>query len=621
MFSNKITFILCALILCVPKSPLYSQDRFTQDSIQIEKAAKKHLVSQEELPNKKEIQKSLSKNLENPSPKTDDFIQFYMAKLFLLKQQLKVAKEIAMKSIQDDFNESHSDAKFHNLLGVIYSSEKKYHTAIESFLKSVELYKKQGNKIKEHSAYNNIANIYLAIGDHESAYQYSFKCYEEFQHHPETPNYVGILGVLAICENNLNMLDSSSLHIETGFQVLKNKTDIVGNILINYAKAELEFKKGNYHKAIPFARESLTKSQKYKLSQYEIISSIVLMNIHNQLKEHKLALNYGKSALDQLQKTNNLSLQHSISDGISTANAGIGNFEKAYFFKNKSDSLKSIDRQEKSKKNIDKLMLEFQSVQDQNIILKQEQIITAQNHDIELSENRQIFVGIVAIILIVLVGLLIVFYKQRLKITKRNIQLDIANAVEASEEKERARISSELHDGLAAELTALKLSLEHQGANEESLEMLKNAHQLTRRVSHNLSPFVLEKHGLVEALRYFIRINNQNNLLHFYSNLNGKKLELPSKVQTILFRSMQELIQNAIKHAEANQIEVQILQNNKRITLSVEDDGVGSTSAKMLGSIGLGALRKRIELIRGKFEIETSINQGTTVFIHLNIKK
>jgi signal transduction histidine kinase len=151
--------------------------------------------------------------------------------------------------------------------------------------------------------------------------------------------------------------------------------------------------------------------------------------------------------------------------------------------------------------------------------------------------------------------------------------------------------------------------------------MVKESHHLTRRISHNLSPYTIENDGLVEALHYFVKNNNQKDTLQFYTNIIDEKVALPLKISSILFCGMQELIQNALKHAKADQITVQIVKNNEEITLSVEDNGIGSTPTTLQNSSGIGALTKRINLIGGTLEIETSENLGTTIFIHLNLKK
>ena len=108
--------------------------------------------------------------------------------------------------------------------------------------------------------------------------------------------------------------------------------------------------------------------------------------------------------------------------------------------------------------------------------------------------------------------------------------------------------------------------------------------------------------------------------MRFYTNV-SEPLPLLPKIQTILYRSTQELIQNVLKHAKASEIVVQVILKKEMLTISVEDNGVGMEVDLVNNSIGLGSLKQRIELIKGTFDIDSSPGHGTTVFINLKLEK
>ena len=167
----------------------------------------------------------------------------------------------------------------------------------------------------------------------------------------------------------------------------------------------------------------------------------------------------------------------------------------------------------------------------------------------------------------------------------------------------------------------MKLELEqHNSISERVFFMLNKAHQITRRISHNLSPFVINKKSLVDALAYLVGNNNVNGNLSFYSNVSND-LNLKPKVKTLLYRSTQELLQNALKHSNATEIVVQVILNKDMLTISVEDNGVGMEEHLIHNSVGLGSLMNRIQLINGSFDIDSSPNRGTTIFINYKIEK
>lgn len=142
---------------------------------------------------------------------------------------------------------------------------------------------------------------------------------------------------------------------------------------------------------------------------------------------------------------------------------------------------------------------------------------------------------------------------------------------------------------------------------------------MSRNISHNLSTHFISEIGLIKALANLISSYNVNKSIHFYTNVEGV-LSLDNKVETILYRSIQELVQNALKHAKATEINVQAILVDNVLTLSVEDDGVGIEEEKLSKSIGLNTVKQRIKLINGIFELESLPNRGTTIFIKLNIE-
>ena len=617
LLAKGLILLVLKLFVCFP---IYAQTDFHEDSLKIIENAGKLLSSEIGKASQDSIVDFLGQGVK-ASDLSRDLIQFYLARHYYLRQEVSKAIIVANRSIEDNYNPDNSDAKFFNIKGAIHSLKKEYGKAIQSFLKAAKGYQKQGNMLREHVIYNNIANIYLALGDHRQAYSYSERCFSKYRAFPEDPNYLGFLGILIVCENNLDMLDSAKVHIDMGLKLVDTTNDIQGKIIVNFAKSEWEFKNDDYHKAIPYAIKSLKISEKYNLKQFQIMSEILLMEIHNALKEYTLALKYGMSARGNLKYYNNISMQHSISNSISKTYAGLGDFRNAYIFKSETDSLKSIDRSEKSKRSVDSLLVQFESLNNKNKILGQEATIAVQNHTIERRNNILIVGGFTFSLVLLFIIWLVVYNRQRLKIIHNEQEAEIAKAISASEEAERSRLSSELHDGLAAELTALKLELERSECTSKSAyKMLKKAHQMTRRISHNLSPFLITEKGLVEALAYLVNNNNVNHNLRFYTNV-SEPLPLLPKIQTILYRSTQELIQNVLKHAKASEIVVQVILKKEMLTISVEDNGVGMEVDLVNNSIGLGSLKQRIELIKGTFDIDSSPGHGTTVFINLKLEK
>ena len=140
-----------------------------------------------------------------------------------------------------------------------------------------------------------------------------------------------------------------------------------------------------------------------------------------------------------------------------------------------------------------------------------------------------------------------------------------------------------------------------------------------RAISHNLMPNALVKSGLVAAVKEFVSKLNNSDKLKINLEITGLQQRLEPTSETILFRVLQELVSNIVKHANANQISIQLLQHENEITLMVEDNGIGfDTSSKdEMNGLGLKNIQSRIAFLNGQFNIDSATGKGTTVVIEI----
>ena len=205
---------------------------------------------------------------------------------------------------------------------------------------------------------------------------------------------------------------------------------------------------------------------------------------------------------------------------------------------------------------------------------------------------------------------------------RKDIQLRLYN----SEEKERRRIASELHDGLGQKLTAAKLALgaiqnskvlegDLSTVLSESINIIEESMREVREISHNITPSVLSDYGLSAALSKICdRLGDyQKSEVEF--NLSGEEFVLGTEVQTTLYRVGQEAINNASKYAQASKIIVNLSFDGDEVSLTVIDDGVGfdPQAVAKRGGTGIGNMKERCRLIKAYFELMTQPGQGTKV--------
>jgi len=213
-------------------------------------------------------------------------------------------------------------------------------------------------------------------------------------------------------------------------------------------------------------------------------------------------------------------------------------------------------------------------------------------------------------------------------------QRDIrARAIIEAEEKERRRIAQDLHDGVGQILSAAKLNLSSLGSTirtgsqaekdalENTLALIDDSVKEVRAVSHNMMPNTLIKLGLASAIREFItRLGSFPNL-KIDLEIVGLDKRLEESKEMALYRAIQEIVNNIIKHAKANKIGIQLIRHEKELSVVIEDNGVGFDSDKIneFEGIGLKNILSRIEFINGEVHFDSVPGRGTTVLIDLPV--
>ncbi|WP_158798232.1 sensor histidine kinase [Pedobacter sp. L105] len=220
-------------------------------------------------------------------------------------------------------------------------------------------------------------------------------------------------------------------------------------------------------------------------------------------------------------------------------------------------------------------------------------------------------------------------YQQQLKELEQKQQLKVAKAILDGEEHERERIARDLHDGLGGMLSGVKIGLSGWTSNNAEVSNDQGLHRIIhqldssvselRRIARNMVPETLLKFGLEVALKDLTEFYMREGLHIEFQSFDIEK-NIALAVQLHIYRIVQELLSNTIKHANATYIMLQCSQNGHIFFITLEDDGVGfdvSVSGNKKG-MGLDNLKNRIAFLKGKFEIQSTLREGTTINIELN---
>lgn len=208
------------------------------------------------------------------------------------------------------------------------------------------------------------------------------------------------------------------------------------------------------------------------------------------------------------------------------------------------------------------------------------------------------------------------------------LKKEVFQAIVDTQEQERFRIGTQLHDSVAQTLYAIKLNLQHlekdNVGNKDEMQtiklMLNDAIAQIRNISIDLVPAVLHDFGLKAAIQFMVNRIDMSDF-KITTVITRKVEEEEEEVKLVIYRIVQELLNNCLKHSNANKVAVKVGMNDNKIQIMVKDNGVGFSEElanSMKKGIGLRSIKNRIDLYQGEIEI-LELKKGTAVDITLNV--
>jgi PAS domain S-box-containing protein len=215
---------------------------------------------------------------------------------------------------------------------------------------------------------------------------------------------------------------------------------------------------------------------------------------------------------------------------------------------------------------------------------------------------------------------------------RKNFEVKLLETIIMTEEKERERFAGNLHDEVGPLLSSLKMYLSLLTENEDKEKkayilqqvntLIKEAIQTVREISNDLSPHILNNYGCVAAINSFINLKPDLVQIDFKQNIENRRLS--PNIETIIYRITKELVNNTIKHANAKQIQIRIMEENNHLNYCYSDDGIGFEMKDKLeaksGSIGLLNIVSRVKTINGKYKITSAPNEGFKFELEVPLK-
>lgn len=211
-------------------------------------------------------------------------------------------------------------------------------------------------------------------------------------------------------------------------------------------------------------------------------------------------------------------------------------------------------------------------------------------------------------------------------------EIKMFSAMLEGQERERKRLAADLHDGLGGSLSGIKMkvsrlaharkstSTREEGELTDVLENLDDSVSELRRIARNMMPASLLKHGLAASLKDFCE-GLESKQTRIVLQTFGLRDDIPPEKSIVVYRIIQELVNNAVKHAEASEILVQVMQEGALLSFTVEDDGKGFdvAAASEKPGIGMSSVKARVDYLKGTMDVTSESGVGTSVTIGINL--
>lgn len=362
-------------------------------------------------------------------------------------------------------------------------------------------------------------------------------------------------------------------------------------------------------------------------SCYKNIASCYLKN-----KEYDLAINYLNKSILLFKKINTkdyLREAYGLLANVYEEKKDLNNSIK--FLKQSAVFKDSIYNKQQSDK-ISELQIVYETEKKLNQINKLNQENKIQKLTVA-KRNTYLIISLGTLIITILLGFL--FYNQYKLKQEYRLQTEIikqqdlaTKAVLEAEEKERKRIAGDLHDGVGQLFSVVKMNLsglldrlkpsniQDNLLAEKTIALVDESCKEVRNISHQMMPNLLLKSGLASAIKDFIdKIDKES--LNVNLQTVGLNTRLTTNIELVLYRVLQETVNNVIKHAEASQLDIQLVKDALSITATVEDNGKGfdKNLVEKFEGIGLKNIRTRVEYLKGSVDFDSQVNGGTVVCI------
>jgi signal transduction histidine kinase len=514
-------------------------------------------------------------------------------------------------------------------IGMLQKRKGNYEDALKTYFDGIRYDEETNNEYGKFIKLLNAASVYFILEDIDKSIDFQLKAIA-ISDATDNPNITYAKGTI------LNNIAVNYITVEKFVVAMEYLEKSLAFNLKSQNKKELARtynnigtvyeKQNQLNKALDNLNKALVLRKEIGDVDELIETHMALGTTYGKLKQSKKSTQHFAIALEKATSANNLSLISetylSISNNYGLQNNPMKELENYRHHIQFRDSIFKLTNLE----NINEIDAKYESE-------KKDKELAKQQLEIQKTSTQYNYMTGLAIFLLIAAILTFVVFQQRQKrknqeivTLKREHQIKTLESLIEGEEKERFRIAKELHDGVNGDLSAIKFKLSsllemNNKVIKEAITMIDDSCQQVRAISHNLVPQSLVNFNFIEAIQEYC---NNMDAIHkpqiSFQKL-GEHIDIEKKSELNIFRIIQELVTNSVKHAEASEINVQISCRDNLMHITFEDDGKGFDKNQVESDgIGLKNIPSRIDYLNASIDL-ISNKQGTSYTIEIDTNK
>lgn len=527
-----------------------------------------------------------------------------------------------------------------NNLGMLYWNQGNYKDALHYFLEGLKLNEDlpEDKKIKNSIFYNNIGLIYQELNLNEKALGFHKKAYEARKKDGQKKEQASSLNNIGICYHAMNRNKEALESYKKGLKISRESNNLIDYYKITENIGNALQSQEKFEESIPYYQEILSIKNSVAINPKTFLGVYTgLISAYNELGKPEKGVLYGKKGVEVLKENPDFYYYSSaLYQQLARSYYMLGDIKHGEYYNNYFAEVLKDKFSTDNAKSIADLEIKYQTVNKEKLLAENKAKLL--KNEIETRNKNAVVLGLIVLIIFIALTGLFIFRQQKLKTKQQKQEFQLKNAIAKIEtqnklQKQRLTISRDLHDNIGAQLTFIISSID----NIKFAFPIKDLNLNTKlnTISDFTKATILELRDTIWAmnsneitfedlhsriLNFVEKAQKTQENIHFKFIINPQleKVKLTSVMGMNLYRTIQEAVNNSIKHSEAKNISIEISCVSKVLQIIISDDGIGFDESQIAKGNGLLNMEKRIEEIQGTIKFGKNENGGTQVEIQIN---